>query len=223
MNALLKCRELFYARASPVIILAIETSTTSGSIAVLDDSRQVFNESFSAERGHGAHFFVVLERALAIAPAPAQIAVGLGPGSYSGVRIAISAAIGIGLGTGALLVGVPSVAAFAGDEYVAIGDARRGTFYFSHVHDGEVIEGPQLLDLPALGERLAQTQLPVFASEKVELFRATLCFPAAEKIARLALLGRSVIMRERLEPIYLRDPHITVSRASASSSAFHKF
>ena len=49
------------------------------------------------------------------------------------------------------------------EEYVAIGDARRDTYYFTRVKNGECIHGPHLLEVTALQERLAATAtLPVF-------------------------------------------------------------
>lgn len=191
--------------------LALEISTSQGGVALLNGSELVFNETFSAGREHGARFFAVLERALAVRQ-PDQIVVGLGPGSYSGTRIAISAAVGLSLGTGAKLLGIPSIAAFAADEFVAIGDARRDSFYFSHVRNGEVLEGPRLLDRAALAARLGKNDFPIFAAEPLDFPRVTLRFPMAEKLARLAVAGISIAARGQLEPIYLRDPHITIPR-----------
>src|SRR4051812_19650790 len=109
-----------------MITLALETSTTQSSVAVIEDGKILSNDSFTADRSHSSLLFASLECALAAAPRCDQIVVGLGPGSYSGVRIAISAATGISLGIGAKLLGIPSIIAFELNEYVAIGDARRG-------------------------------------------------------------------------------------------------
>jgi tRNA threonylcarbamoyladenosine biosynthesis protein TsaB len=193
-----------------MITLALETSTVCGSVAVLENEKTLFNDLFMANRSHSSLLFVSIERALVAAPRCDQIVVGLGPGSYSGVRIAVSAAIGLSLGTGAKLLGVPSIAAFNAEEYLAIGDARRGTFYFSHLRSGEIIEGPTLLEREILEEKIRATMLPVLASEQMQGFpNVTLAFPCAEKLARLAARGSSIFARDNLEPIYLRDPHIT--------------
>ena len=151
-------------------ILAIETSTHQGSVAVLHEGRIVFSESCGAGRSHSSLLFAVLERALQAVPEPAridQIAVGLGPGSYAGVRIAISAATGLALSTGAELVGLPSIAALGEGEYVALGDARRETYYFARVRDGECVEGPVLLSAEELAQKLAGCSVPVLASEEI--------------------------------------------------------
>src|SRR5688572_10005526 len=128
-------------------VLAIDTSTTRGSVAAFAGSTPVFDASFISERGHSSDFFVNLDRALHALGTCDRIAVGLGPGSYSGVRITIAAAIGIALGTKAELVGIPSVLALATEapRYRTIGDARRDMFYFTEIHERICVAGPMLL------------------------------------------------------------------------------
>ena len=200
-----------------MITLAIDTSSTRGSVAVVEENGPVlFSEQFTADRTHSSLLFACLERALKVAPRCARLAVGLGPGSYSGVRIALSAALGMQLGMGAALCGIPSIVALetVEPEYQVIGDARRGTFYFARVRAGKCGEGPLLLTAEELRGRLAASSLPVFAIEPVPEFpEAALCRPSAEKLARLAEQGHGTGDADRpLEPIYLREPHITQPR-----------
>jgi tRNA threonylcarbamoyladenosine biosynthesis protein TsaB len=196
-----------------MITLALDTSTSQGSVALLADGVLAFEERFSADRSHTATLFVALERARALAPRIDQIAVGLGPGSYAGIRIAIAAGLGLELATGAKLVGIPSVAALevAAPAYLAIGDARRETFYFTHVGQGACVEGPLLTTGAELSARLdALPDLAVFATEPVPGFpRAEIALPSASLLARLAAEGRGIVAEKDLEPIYLREPHIT--------------
>jgi tRNA threonylcarbamoyladenosine biosynthesis protein TsaB len=192
--------------------LAIETSTPGGSVALHDGSALLFSESFVSERGHSALLFPLLQAALRILPQPEQIAVGLGPGSYAGVRIGIASAMGLQLALRSQLVGLPSVAAFADvpERYLAIGDARRDTFYWTHVEQGVCLEGPLLLGKDELFQRLAQNELPIFSSEALSLGRAiSQVHPSAVRLAEIAASGRGIVMRDTLEPIYLREAHIT--------------
>lgn len=201
-----------------MILLAIETSTHQGSVAVLRDGALIFNESCGAGRSHSSLLFSTLERALKAIPAGeklTQIAVGLGPGSYAGVRIAISAATGLALATGAELLGLSSLPALAEGEYLAIGDARRQSFSFTHINHGACVEGPLLLSAEDLATRLEGTTLPVFTSEAIAAplsVAPELRYPEAERLARLAAEGRSIASRGNLEPLYLREPHITVPK-----------
>ena len=195
-------------------MLAIETSTQQGSVAVWRDGQIVFSESCGAGRSHSSLLFAVLERALKVGPMD-RIAVGLGPGSYAGVRIAISAATGLALATGAELVGLPSIVALGEGAYVALGDARRESYYFALVRRGECVEGPVLLSADELAQKLAGCSVPVIASEEIgAVIPAALefRFPCAERLARLAAEGRSIVARGDLEPIYLREPHITTAK-----------
>ena len=203
---------------TPNTLLAIETSTQQGSVALLHEGQIIFSESCGEGRSHSSLLFSVLERALDAVPATSrieQVAVGLGPGSYAGVRIAISAATGFAMATGASLVGLPSIVALGEGEYVALGDARRESYYFARVRGGECVEGPVLLSAGELAEKLSQCSVPVLASEEIGAVipaAITFCYPCAERLARLAAEGRSIMTRGDLEPIYLRDPHITVAK-----------
>ena len=194
-------------------ILAIDTSTHHGTVALLVDGDLRLDETFTADRRTSAALFPVLERALAAAPRLNQVAIGLGPGSYAGVRIAIAAAIGLKLGHGAQLVGLPSVAALETNApaYLAIGDARRDTFYFTHVEDGLCTAGPLLATADELHTLLAaHSALPVFTSVPLPAFpSAEIALPSAVRLARLAHAGRGLTATGDLEPIYLREPHIT--------------
>ncbi|MGB8354250.1 MAG: tRNA (adenosine(37)-N6)-threonylcarbamoyltransferase complex dimerization subunit type 1 TsaB [Chthoniobacteraceae bacterium] len=196
-----------------MITLAIETSTGNGSLALSEDGRILLSERFMADRGHGAGLFASLERARDIVPHWDQIVVGLGPGSYSGVRIAIAAAVGLEFATKAKMIGMPSILALetTARKYSFVGDARRDTFYFAVIDDGECVSGPMLLDSAELKAALKEHEnLPVLTSASIDEFPdLQICFPSAERLARLAEMVRGISARDNLEPIYLRDPHIT--------------
>lgn len=196
-------------------VLAIETSTVRGTVAALADGNVVFHEAFACERGHSSDLFLHLDTALRALGRCDRVVVGLGPGSYSGVRIAIAAAIGIGFGTGAELVGIPSVVAIETEafRYRVIGDARRGAFYFAEVNGRDCVEGPALISPTELEVKLASEVCPLFASAPLPAFpQAQLAFPSALELARLAANDRGICNRRDLEPIYLRDVHITQPR-----------
>jgi tRNA threonylcarbamoyl adenosine modification protein YeaZ len=198
-------------------ILAIDTSTNHGSVALLVDGALRLDESFTADRSHSATLFAVLERARGLVPTIDLVAIGLGPGSYAGVRIAIAAAIGFELALGAQLVGLPSVAALETDahRYVAIGDARRESFYFTLVESGVCVEGPQLFTADELRAKLdACAGLPVLTPALFAAFPdAVIALPSAARLAHLAASDRGIVTRGDLEPLYLRDPYITQPKA----------
>lgn len=200
-------------------LLAIDTSTARGSVALLVDGALRLEETFTADRSHSATLFAVLERARALIERLDTVAIGLGPGSYAGVRIAIAAALGLELGLGAKVVGLPSVAALetTAPRYLAIGDARRESFYLTRVEDGLCTDGPRLLSADELRSCLAElADWPVFAPEPLAAFpQVAVALPSAVRMAALAAAGRSVVASCALEPLYLREPHITQPKARA--------
>jgi tRNA threonylcarbamoyladenosine biosynthesis protein TsaB len=198
-----------------MMTLAIETSTIRGSVAALEDGKVIFSDQFTADRSHSSELFTILERALIVLHRCDQIVVGLGPGSYSGVRIGIAAAIGLQYGLQARLAGIPSSIAMATDavSYHAVGDARRETFYHARVVEGICVEEPSLLTSAELKAKIESHTLPVFSSDAIpEISSLQTAFPSAEKLARLAEQGCGIVSHGDLEPIYLRDPHITTPR-----------
>ena len=196
-------------------ILALELSSRRGSIARWDDGEEQFVVEFANDRKHSGAFFENLER-VTQAFAPAElIAVGTGPGSYAGVRIAIAAAIGLQAATGAELIGIPSICAIPTDavSYCVIGDARRETFYYARIEKGKCAAGPTLCDAAELRARIAATTTPIYSTEPLPMFeRAEVIPPSAAVLALLAGQGLSEHSTAPVEPIYLREPHITVSK-----------
>lgn len=197
-------------------VLAIDTSTENGSVALIDGAQVLLDEACISARNHGCALVPLLQRALEIAGRFDCIAIGLGPGSYAGVRIAIATAMGMSMATGAKLVGIPSVAAWEcdADHHLAIGDARRDTFYFTKVERGICTEGPLLTDAAGLLAHVAQfPDWPVLSAEPLALVpHAKIALPRALTLARLAAQGRGICAEGDLEPLYLREPHITLPK-----------
>src|SRR6187455_1959025 len=127
-------------------ILALELSSGKGSIAWLEDGRDIFVRTFANDRKHSGSFFENLQLYSRERGASDAIVVGIGPGSYAGVRIAIATALGFRAASTAKLVGIPSICAMetAVHEFCVIGDARRESFFFGRVSDGRLTEGPSL-------------------------------------------------------------------------------
>lgn len=195
-----------------MIVLALDTSTPEGSVAVSAFGEIAFQERFRADRGHSSALFVALEKARGYAGHFDRVVVGLGPGSYAGVRVGISAAIGMNLVLGAELLGIPSVAALqaADEDYIAIGDARRGAFYFTWLHRRIAQDGPRLATEHEVREEIAARALPVYATEPLAAFPSVqIARPCAVILADMAVEGIGVIQSGDLEPLYLREPHIT--------------
>jgi tRNA threonylcarbamoyladenosine biosynthesis protein TsaB len=193
-------------------ILAFEMSTAQGSIALRNDGEPLFDAAFAADRKHSGAFFENVEVCMRRFGHPDRIVVGLGPGSYAGVRIAIAAALGLRGASGAQLAGVPSICALEVREsaYGVVGDARRQSFFFARVEGGRVTDGPFLEHEAELQERLRNFSEPVYASERLPQFGSVkIGYPTA---GRLTSVVCEIDDAQPLEPIYLREPHITIPK-----------
>jgi tRNA threonylcarbamoyladenosine biosynthesis protein TsaB len=122
-------------------LLAVDTSTTSCSVALFDGDRLLAETVYTAGKTHSRHLMSmvhnIFERCRCAPSDIGGIAVTRGPGTFTGLRIGISTAKGLASATGASLVGVSSLAALAAPlallncPVVAMIDARRGEVYFT--------------------------------------------------------------------------------------------
>jgi len=200
-------------------ILALELSTVRGSLAWLHDAVE-FAREWPNDRKNSAPFFENLNVVTKRFGVPEIIIVGLGPGSYAGTRIAISVAIGLQASSGARLTGYPSICAIECDakEYCVIGDARRKSFFYARICGHELIEGPSLHSEEELKCKFTtfRDKVPIFCSESLPQFeQAVVRYPSANMLARLAQDPQHGFSLSPLEPIYLREPHVTISQTAS--------
>ncbi len=202
-------------------ILALELSTTRGSLAWLNDAVDPVVLEWPNDRKNSSAFFENLARVREQFGLPDTIIVGLGPGSYAGTRIAISAAIGLQAASKARLLGLPSICAIENADYCVIGDARRQSFFFARIRKQELVEGPSLFSQADLRSRLdaLQDDVPIFCFDSLPQFPlAVIGYPSAELLARLTHDSNRNFKLPPLEPIYLREPHITLPKAQRIAS-----
>jgi hypothetical protein len=100
-------------------------------------------------------------------------------------------------------------------EYCVIGDARRKSFFFARIRANNLVEGPTLLSESELTLKLdaIEIEMPVFTSDSLPQFeRAVVRFPSALLLAKLAREPQRSFSLPPLEPIYLREPHVTMPK-----------
>jgi tRNA threonylcarbamoyladenosine biosynthesis protein TsaB len=182
--------------------LIIENSGATGSIALARDRAIVLEESF---RG-SAELAGLADRTIKGVDRVDEIVVGIGPGSYTGLRVAVATALGLKLALGCRTFGCPSVLGYPEENYLVIGDARRGTFFVAEIRGGKMMELPRLVPGAELGTEISKANLkPIFSTSPVaELPEIEVASPQARY-----LLGRDESYRDLHEPIYLKEPHIT--------------
>jgi tRNA threonylcarbamoyl adenosine modification protein YeaZ len=153
-------------------VLAIDTATLTGSIALVEHDGIV-----RAESGlyiQGAHSAVIVESVRALlAQSKCELgsidafAAGLGPGSFTGIRIGVAIAKGFGLATNKPVFGVGSLELLAASALGAIGpvvsaiDARRNEVFFAVFSRGDdgalsAIAEPEHREPENAGARIAE-------------------------------------------------------------------
>jgi tRNA threonylcarbamoyladenosine biosynthesis protein TsaB len=118
-------------------ILSIDTSTTLGSVALVDSGRIVAERSYEATNSHAELLMKTVDSVLKIAKTKAGdvdlFAAAIGPGSFTGLRIGLATAKGMAVACGRPICGVSSLSAILsahGDgDAVAVIDARKGELY----------------------------------------------------------------------------------------------
>jgi tRNA threonylcarbamoyladenosine biosynthesis protein TsaB len=204
------------------MLLAIDLSTSHGSIAVLNDDAIVFEAAFQSERSHNAQVFAPLRDALTAAgDALTGIVIGNGPGSYTGVRIAIAAAQGIALSRGVWCIGWSSLTApqiDAPTSYRVIGDARRQSFYLAQVENGRLLPELETVDANTARGRVAEGGPWLSFDAKVPLDpeNVHLARPNAAQLARHVQRCTpeeiASLAAQPLTPHYLAEAFITTAR-----------
>jgi tRNA threonylcarbamoyladenosine biosynthesis protein TsaB len=181
--------------ASPLLLLALDTSTRIASVALFDGEMVLSETTWLAGREHSTRVLVEVQAALQRVGRTPQDLTGLvvarGPGSFTGVRVALSVAKGIAAGLAVPLWGVSSLDVLAhatGQEDLpvrAVLEAGRGRFATGLYINGRCAGEPRLATLEQLDE-LIQTptlvigELPGPARARLEQHvHARLATPAA--------------------------------------------
>lgn len=165
-------------------VLALDTSTSVGSVAVGEGDRLLAEVLLTVGSGHSSALLPAVDRALrsaGLAPADlAAVVVGGGPGSFTGVRIAAATAKGIVHAAGIPLFAYSSLlAAAAGcwgaDRPVcALFDARRRDVYAACYRFGAGVEevmAPEALVLDEVLDRVRGGPPPLFTGEAAVIHR----------------------------------------------------
>jgi tRNA threonylcarbamoyladenosine biosynthesis protein TsaB len=157
--------------SSAPLLLALDTSTATASVALYDGEHVLSESTWLAGREHSTRLLVEIDVALDRVGRTASDLTGLvvacGPGSFTGVRVALSVAKGIAFARGLPLWGVNSlevVAACAEHTELpvrAVLAAGRGRFATALYVNGQCVEAPRLTTLDQLLQLLSDQTLVV--------------------------------------------------------------
>jgi tRNA threonylcarbamoyladenosine biosynthesis protein TsaB len=219
-------------------VLAVETSTLAGGVALLDGDRLVAEYVLDVSVTHSERLMATIDRALQDArwrPEDLQaLAVAVGPGSFTGLRIGVSTVKGLAFALELPVAAVPTLDAlasrlpFAALAVCPVLDARKGEVYASlYRWDGVGMrrEWDYLALSPeALGARLAEATILMgdgAASVASAMARAAPPWLRVPSPAAVGFLGLErlrageVVKLAELAPLYLRPSQAELKRRVA--------
>lgn len=215
-------------------ILAIDTTTPDGSIAVLDDQRLLAEIGVSSTTTHSSRLLGSVQHLLAALGLDIGeidgFAVSPGPGSFTGLRIGLSTVKALAFASGKPVAAVSSLAALAwklrddGPGLVApVIDTKKGEIYAALfeirsrrpaevVTQGAYAPDSFLSLLPRRKVRFIGSGLDLCRDAAVRTLKDKAVFPArtsfiAAEVGRLGLGLLTIgkgVTAERLEPLYFR-------------------
>ena len=181
-------------------VLALDTTTRSGSVALVDDDRVVGERAGDPLRTQGERLPAELDQFGAPWPTIDVFAVASGPGSFTGLRIGIATMQGLALVNGRPVVGVSALEALAQLASVGVGagalvaawiDAQRGEVFSAlyTVTDAPLFTPERLLELEA--PTAASPAFTLTAWSKYDMPSATFAGDGAVRYASAIDLGDS--------------------------------
>lgn len=220
-------------------VLALETSTLAGGVALVDGERLVAEYVLDVSVTHSERLMAAVDRVLGDARwAPRDLeglAVSIGPGSFTGLRIGVSTVKGLAVALGIPIAAVPTLDAMAAAVPWArwpvcpVLQARRDEVYVSlYRHDGDGLRREwEYLALSA-GELATRfTEPTLLIGDGADSVHSTQArrLPPPRRVpspACVAILGRErlrlgdTVGAAEITPFYLRPSQAELRRRAAT-------
>jgi len=188
------------------IALAIDTSTSRTSVAIIDDGAILWHGFRDGATSHGDALPALVAEGLRCGADIDVVVVGMGPGPYTGLRVGVAFARAFAFGRGIRIQGVCSLDAIAAMvreefDFIVATDARRKEVYWAKYIAGVRVDGPHV-DYPA---RVFELGLPIYGEGAVKygIFTSDdILFPDMNSLVALSADIDAGIS----EPMYLRRP-----------------
>jgi N6-L-threonylcarbamoyladenine synthase len=135
-----------------MVILGIDASTKTGSVALYDSEIGILSEiNANIRLNHSDSLMSIIDMVFSLAKLKPKdidrIAVSIGPGSFTGIRVGVGTAKGLAYSIGCDLVGVNELDILAHtvsqtpNKIMSLIDARKGRVYYSaYEYNGDLIE-----------------------------------------------------------------------------------
>jgi tRNA threonylcarbamoyl adenosine modification protein YeaZ len=128
-------------------VLAIDTSTSRTSVAIIDGDTVLYGGHRDGATAHGPSLPALVQEALAISSVD-EVVVGMGPGPFTGLRVGIAFAQSFALAREIPVRGVCSLDAIAAQidekDFIITVDARRKEVYWARYTNGVRIGDPKV-------------------------------------------------------------------------------
>ena len=126
-------------------ILAIDTSTSRTSVAIIDNGSVLYSGFRDGATAHGPSLPALVQEALAVSDVD-EVVVGMGPGPFTGLRVGIAFAQSFALARAIPVRGVCSLDAIAAQikeaDFIITVDARRKEVYWARYVNGVRVGQP---------------------------------------------------------------------------------
>lgn len=126
-------------------VLAIDTSTSRTSVAIIQDGKVLYIGFKDGATAHGPSLPALVQEALAVSEVD-EVVVGMGPGPFTGLRVGIAFAQSFALAREIPVRGVCSLDAIAGSihesDFIVTVDARRKEVYWARYTNGVRVAEP---------------------------------------------------------------------------------
>jgi len=224
-----------------MVILGIETSTKTGSVAIVNEVGVIAQYSLNIEITHSERLVSTVDRVLNDAGMTISqvdgFAIASGPGSFTGLRIGVSTVKGFVLATGKPVAAVPTLKALAWNlPYAAFPicpllDARKSEVYAAlYSFEGSALVqklSERVIGLNQLAEQMCGKTIftgeaaYLFQMEIVRLFGSAALFAPRSAVipsaAAVAEIGLDMIKKgtqsnpDDLTPLYIRRPEAEIA------------
>ncbi len=126
-------------------VLAIDTSTSRTSVAIIDNGSVLYSGFRDGATAHGPSLPALVQEALAVSEVD-EVVVGMGPGPFTGLRVGIAFAQSFALARAIPVRGVCSLDAIAAQikeaDFIITVDARRKEVYWARYVNGVRVGQP---------------------------------------------------------------------------------
>lgn len=231
-----------------MFILGIETSTKTGSVAIVSENGVVAQFSLNIEVTHSERLMSAVDRVLKDSglrlDEMSGFAVAIGPGSFTGLRIGIATVKGLAFATQRPIAAIPTLQALAWNlPYAAhpicpLLDARKNEVYAAvyRFEDAGLVRTSPERAVPIQGLQERITGKTIFTGEAAYLYRAEIerefgelalfaplsaVLPSGSAVAEIGLgmIGRGEHADpDNLVPLYIRRPEAEVAWEKRHSS-----